>query len=123
MPEPLRGKPLITIDAAFTGDREAASGLIAPLLEIGEPIIDSFDQIPAAGLCRIHMDPEQPVPGLGHHALIGELRDEAIEAFVANGPGPDTGSTCCWPSCASSAAPSPGAPRAPAPSTSSTSPS
>ena len=29
--------------------------------------MDTFDQIPAAGLCRIHMDPEQPVPGLGHH--------------------------------------------------------
>ena len=31
------------------------------------------------------MDPEQPVPGLGHHAPIAELSDEAIDAFVANG--------------------------------------
>jgi hypothetical protein len=38
------------------------------------------------------MDPEQPVPGLGHHAPISGLPDEAIEAFVANGPGPETGS-------------------------------
>jgi hypothetical protein len=48
--------------------------------------------MPAAGLCRIHMDPEQPVPGIGHHMTIAELPDEAIEAFVANGPGPETGS-------------------------------
>jgi hypothetical protein len=93
VPEPLRGKPLITIDAAFVGEREQGEELIAPLRAIGEPIMDNFDQIPAAGLCRIHMDPEQPVPGLGHHAPIGELSDEAIEAFVANGPGPETGST------------------------------
>jgi hypothetical protein len=92
VPEPLRGVPLITIDAACIGGREAGEAAIAPLREIGEPIIDSFGQIPTAGLCRIHMDPEQPVPGLGHHAPIAELSDEAIEAFVANGPGPETGS-------------------------------
>jgi hypothetical protein len=93
VPEPLQGKPLITIDAAFSGDREAGEELIAPLRAIGEAIMDSFDQVPAAGLCRIHMDPEQPVPGLTTHAPIGELTDAAIDAFVANGPGPETGST------------------------------
>ena len=31
--------------------------------------MDTFGQMPAAGLCRIHMDPEQPVPGLGHHTV------------------------------------------------------
>ena len=93
VPEPLRGKALITIDAAFTGGREAGEKLIAPLRAIGEPLMDSFDQIAAAGLCRIHMDPEQPVPGLTTHAPVGELSDEAIDAFVANGPGPETGST------------------------------
>jgi hypothetical protein len=93
VPEPLRNKPLITIDAAFLGEREQGESLIAPLREIGEPIMDSFDTMPAAGLCRIHMDPEHPVPGLGTHAPIAELPDEAIDAFVANGPGPETGST------------------------------
>jgi hypothetical protein len=93
VPEQLRGVPLITIDAAFVGEREAGEALIAPLREIGEPIMDTFDQMPAAGLCRIHMDPEHPVPGLGNHAPIAELPDEAIDAFVANGPGPETGST------------------------------
>ncbi len=92
VPEPLRGKPLITIDAACIGNEETGAATIAPLREIGEPILDSFGQMPASGLCRIHMDPEQPVPGLGHHAPIAELPDEAIEAFVANGPGPETGS-------------------------------
>ncbi len=93
VPEPLRGKPLITIDAAYTGDREAGEALIAPLRAIGEPLMDSFDLMPTAGLPRIHMDPEQPVPGLTAHAPIGELDDAAIDAFVANGPGPETGST------------------------------
>ncbi|HEX5711845.1 MAG TPA: FAD-binding oxidoreductase [Solirubrobacterales bacterium] len=93
VPEPLRGVPLITIDGCFTGDAAAGDELIAPLRALGEPIMDTFGPMPAAGLGRIHMDPEQPVPGLTGQAPIAELTDEAIEAFVTNGPGPETGST------------------------------
>jgi FAD binding domain len=82
VPEPLRGKELLVIDAACIGDQAAGEAAIAPLREIGEPILDSFGQIPAAGLCRIHMDPENPVPGHGHHSVLRELSDEAIDAFV-----------------------------------------
>jgi FAD/FMN-containing dehydrogenase len=82
VPEPIRGKALLVIDAACIGDEQAGEATIAPLREIGEPILDSFGQIPAVGLCKVHMDPEQPVPGLGHHRVLRELSDEAIEAFV-----------------------------------------
>ncbi|HEY5052669.1 MAG TPA: FAD-binding oxidoreductase [Solirubrobacterales bacterium] len=91
VPEPLRDTPLLTIDAACIGSQEEGERLIAPLREIGEPIMDTFGQIPAAGLSRIHMDPEQPVPGLGHHLTIRDLPDEAIDAFVSLA-GPDAGS-------------------------------
>jgi FAD/FMN-containing dehydrogenase len=91
VPEPLRDRPLLTIDAACIGSREDGEAAIAPLRALGEAIMDTFDQIPAAGLCRIHMDPEQPVPALGHHRAIGELTDEAIDAFVGLA-GPDAGS-------------------------------
>jgi hypothetical protein len=82
VPEPLRDRPLITIDAAFIGDQAEGERLLAPLREIGEPIMDTFAQVPAEALSKIHMDPEQPVPGIGHHALLSELPDEAIDAFV-----------------------------------------
>jgi hypothetical protein len=91
VPEPLRDRPLITIDAAFAGEQAQGEQAIAALREIGEPIMDTFAQIPAEALSKIHMDPEQPVPGLGHHALISELPDDAIDAFVG-AVGPDAGS-------------------------------
>jgi FAD/FMN-containing dehydrogenase len=91
VPEPLRDRALLTIDAACIGSREEGEAAIAPLRALGEAIIDSFDQIPSAGLCRIHMDPEHPVPALGHHRAIAELTDEAIDAFVGLA-GPDAGS-------------------------------
>ncbi len=83
VPEPIRDRPLLTISAACIGGRQEGEATIAPLREIGEPIMDTFDQIPTAGLGKIHMDPEQPVPGLGNHTTIQGLPDEATEAFVA----------------------------------------
>jgi hypothetical protein len=91
VPEPLRERRLLTLGAACIGSQEDGEKMIAPLREIGEPIMDTFGQIPAAGLSRIHMDPEVPVPALGHHATIGELPDEAIDAFVG-AAGPEAGS-------------------------------
>jgi FAD binding domain len=83
VPGPLRGTPLLTIDGACIGSREEGEAAFAPLLEIGEPMMNTFDQVPPAALCRIHMDPEQPVPGLGHHRVLRELPDEAIETFAS----------------------------------------
>ncbi len=91
IPEPLRGKKWLAITAACIGSREEAEKAIAPLREIGEPVVDSFNQIPAPGLTRIAMDPEPPVPALGHHRLLAELPDEAIDAFV-DIAGPESGS-------------------------------
>ncbi len=82
VPEPLRDKKVLAIAAACIGSEEEGKRAIAPLREIGEPVMDSFAQIPVPGLSRIAMDPEPPVPGLGHHAILGELSDDALEAFL-----------------------------------------
>jgi hypothetical protein len=91
VPEPIRGKKFLAITATCLGSQEEGEKAVAPLREIGEPLMDTFGQIPAPGLTRIAMDPEPPVPGLGHHGVINELPDEAIDAFVEAG-GPESGS-------------------------------
>jgi hypothetical protein len=91
VPEPLRGQKLLGIAAAFIGSQEEGERAIAPLREIGEPVMDTFDQIPASGLGRIAMDPEPPVPALGHHRVISELPDQVIDAFYEVA-GPESGS-------------------------------
>jgi hypothetical protein len=91
VPEPLRARPLLAITAACIGSEEDGEKVIAPLREIGETVMDTFGQIPAPGLTRIAMDPEPPVPSLGHHAVLSELPDEAIDAFVEVS-GPESGS-------------------------------
>jgi hypothetical protein len=91
VPEPLRGTPLLTISGACIGTQAEGEAAFAPLREIGETIMDTFEWMPTAGLSRIHMDPENPVPGIGEGGLVGELSDDAIDAFVGLA-GPDSGS-------------------------------
>jgi hypothetical protein len=91
VPEPIRGKRFLAITAACIGSQEEGEKAIAPLREIGEPLMDTFGQMPAPGLTRIAMDPEPPVPGLGHHRVLNELPDEALDAFV-EAAGPDSDS-------------------------------
>lgn len=92
IPEPLRNRPLVAIDgAAIEGEREALE-LLGPLREVADPILDTWAPMPPSRLTEIHMDPPQPVPGLSHHAMLGELDGEALGAFV-DVAGPDSGST------------------------------
>jgi hypothetical protein len=91
VPEPLRGKQLLAIMAAFIGSEDEGREAIASLGELGEPVMDTFAQIPTTGLSRIAMDPEPPVPNLGDHGVLSELPDEAIDAFVEVA-GPESGS-------------------------------
>jgi FAD/FMN-containing dehydrogenase len=92
VPEPLRGTPLLTIDGACIGDEEAGRAAFAPLhASLGSPMMDTFGQMATAGLSHIHMDPENPVPGIGEGMTLADLPDGAIEAFVGLA-GPDSGS-------------------------------
>ena len=91
VPEPIRGKPLFAVSAACIGEQSQGEEAVAPLREIGEPIMDTFAQIPTSGLSRVDMDPEQPVPGLVHSALLSDLPDDAVDALVEVA-GPDSGS-------------------------------
>jgi FAD binding domain len=91
IPEPIRGKKWLAVTACCIGSREEGEKAIAPLREIGEPAMDSFDQVPSTALTRIAMDPEPPVPGLGHHATLNELPDKAVDTMVEVA-GPETDS-------------------------------
>jgi hypothetical protein len=90
IPEPVRGKKWLAISAACIGSREQGEKAIGPLREIGEPALDTFELVPATALTRIAMDPEPPVPALGHHRVLAKLPDDAISTFVEVA-GPESG--------------------------------
>jgi len=87
IPEFVRGRQFVAIDGAVVGSEAVATEILAPLRALA-PEIDLFAMAPPIALSHIHMDPEQPVPGLAEHLMLGELDDAAIDALVqAAGPG------------------------------------
>ena len=87
IPEIVRGKSFSIVEAVSLGDRDETRELLAPLRELG-PAMDTFANVPPAALQHLHMDPTEPVPYDGTHALLGEFTERAIdEALAAVGPG------------------------------------
>jgi hypothetical protein len=81
IPEMLRGRQLVVVEATVLLDEPEAAALIEPLRDLG-PDIDTFATVPAAALQHLHMDPPGPVPGRSTAMLLRELTAEAVDAFV-----------------------------------------
>jgi FAD/FMN-containing dehydrogenase len=77
IPEPLRGRSVVVVEAIYIGDEADGAELIAPLRELG-PELDTLATIPASALQTLHMDPEEPVPGKGDGMMLDSLTPEAI---------------------------------------------
>jgi FAD/FMN-containing dehydrogenase len=81
IPEPLRGKSFVIVEAYHVGDPAQADELLAPLRALG-PVNDTIATVPMPALSHLHMDPEQPVPAAGDGLMLAELPARALDAFV-----------------------------------------
>jgi len=81
MPEPLRGRQLAVVEAAFLGTEDDGRELLRPLREL-EPELDTFAVVPAAALTQLHQDPPGPVPGSGEGWLLDGFDAAAADAVV-----------------------------------------
>ena len=90
VPEPLRGQSFVLVEAAYIGSEEDGAALMQPLRELG-PVMDTFAMIPSEDLRHLHMDPTQPVPGVGDGMTLVDLTPETVNALVAVA-GPSSGS-------------------------------
>ncbi len=90
LPPFLRGRAVVVLDGVVLGDDERGAELVACFRDL-EPEMDTWGRMPAAGLSRLHMDPEGPTPSVGSGTLLCDLDEDGIAAFVeAVGPGADT---------------------------------
>jgi hypothetical protein len=88
MPDPLRGKDFVIVEAVALLPEAEAAELLAPLRDLG-PVMDSFATQPPAGVSGLHMDPPEPAPYAGAGMLLGDLPSEGIDALLA-AVGPDS---------------------------------
>jgi hypothetical protein len=90
IPEPVRGRQLVVVEAAYLGAEGSGAELLRPLRDLA-PEFDTFAAVPPAALGYLHMDPEDPVPFALNGQLLDELPPAAIDTIV-EAVGPDSGS-------------------------------
>ncbi len=86
VPEPLRGRSFVVVEAFHLGEPAHADELLAPLRAL-DPESDTLDVVPVEALSHLHMDPERPVPMVGDGVLLSELPARAVEQLVIHGVG------------------------------------
>ena len=91
LPEFIRGRQLVVIDGAVLAEDDEAEGIIAELRAL-EPELDTFARVPAASIVRLHMDPEDPTPGVSDSTILADLPEAAIATYLEKA-GPGSGST------------------------------
>jgi hypothetical protein len=82
LPPFLSGRSVVVIDGAYAGEVADGVEALAELRAL-EPEMDTWAPSSPAVLSRIHMDAEEPMPYVGDTALLGQLDDAALAAFVA----------------------------------------
>jgi UDP-N-acetylenolpyruvoylglucosamine reductase len=81
IPEPVRGRSFVVVQAIWLGEREEGERLLAPLRALG-PVMDTVAPTPIEELWRMHMDPEGPAPGTGDGGMLDDVDDHQIDLLV-----------------------------------------
>ena len=81
IPEPVRGQSFVVVEAIYLGNEADGAALLEPLRALG-PVMDTVATMPISGLSRLHMDPEEPVPGVGDGGMLTDVDGDLIDAVV-----------------------------------------
>jgi FAD/FMN-containing dehydrogenase len=88
VPEPLRGRHVLHLRVAHTGDAAGGERLVAPLREVAPRLMDTLRDMPFAEAGSIYNDPTTPHGYHGNNVLLRELDGSALDAVLQEaGPG------------------------------------
>ena len=88
IPEPLRGKTVLSVRFAFVGDVAEGKRLFQPIRDAGTTLIDAVGEMPAGDIPLIHNDPKDPTPAWDRGLMLTELDAGFVAAFL-DAVGPD----------------------------------
>jgi FAD/FMN-containing dehydrogenase len=87
LPEPVRGRSFVLVEAAFIGSADDGAALLQPIRDLG-PEMDTVALMPTSELSLVNMDPDFPLPYSGEGILVTDLPpagiDRLVEAFVGS---------------------------------------
>jgi FAD/FMN-containing dehydrogenase len=84
LPEPLRGRSVVVVKGCYCGTRpEDGKEMFRPVRKgLGEPIMDTFGEMPVAAMDAISKDPVDPMGVIQHAEMLSDLSPEAIDTLV-----------------------------------------
>ncbi len=88
VPEPFRGRRLLSLRFAFPGSDDEGARLAAPLRAAAPVYLDMLGTLPVAQLGAIHNDPSEPGPAWGRGMLLNRIDQDFVSALMAE-LGPD----------------------------------
>jgi FAD/FMN-containing dehydrogenase len=91
VPEPLRGRFVVSLRFAYTGTAKDGEALIAPLRAVAPAVLDTVREMPYSETASIHDEPTDPVPYYERGVMLREL-DAAAEDKLVELVGPGSGS-------------------------------
>ncbi|HEY3561509.1 MAG TPA: FAD-binding oxidoreductase [Kribbella sp.] len=82
IPEPLRGKTVLSVRFAYVGDAADGKRLFQPIRDAGTSLIDGVGEMPAGDIALIHNDPKDPTPAWDRGLMLDEPDAEFVTAFL-----------------------------------------
>lgn len=88
LPEPLRGRFVVSVRLVHLGPAEEGEAVVAPMRAVATPLMDLVAEMPYAAVDGVNMDPPDPMPARERGVTLGALPAEAVDALLAVA-GPD----------------------------------
>jgi len=82
IPEPVRGRTLLSIRFAYPGDARTGEKLAEPLRSAAAVYIDQLTQIPTSAVATIHGDPTDPSPTITFGRMLTGVDQELVTAML-----------------------------------------
>lgn len=82
LPEPVRGRLVLSVRVSHVGEASEGEALVAPLRAVGPRLADTVREMPFTEWGEIHNDPEGPISAYERTTLLAELPDEAIDSMI-----------------------------------------
>ena len=82
VPDPLRGRHLLSLRFAYPGSIDDGDALAAPLRSAAPVYLDALGELPASQVARIHNDPTDPTPGWVNAMLLSHIDQGFASALL-----------------------------------------
>jgi hypothetical protein len=82
IPEPVRGRTLLSVRFAYTGDPATGEKLAAPLRAAAPVYIDDLGEMSAGEIGKIHNDPPNPTVGWVSGRMLSRLDDDFVTTLL-----------------------------------------